>query len=63
MVKSDEIRYNGTRIIDLSKKTLIKLVIGLWQENMQMKQNIDNKNLGLIVRPQQKDISQILKMS
>ena len=63
MVKSDEIRYNGTRIIDLSKKTLIKLVIGLWQENMQMKQHIDNQNLGLIVRPQQKDISQILKMS
>ena len=63
MVKPDEIRYNGTRIIDLSKKTLIKLVIGLWQENMQMKQHIDNQNLGLIVRPQQKDISQILKMS
>lgn len=63
MVKSDEIRYNGIRIIDLSKKTLIKIVIGLWQENMQMKQYIDDKNLSLIVRPQQKDISQILKMS
>jgi len=59
----DEIRYNGIRIIDLSKKTLIKIVIGLWQENIQMKQYIDNKNLSLIVRPQQKDISQILKMS
>ena len=59
----DEIRYNGIRIIDLSKKTLIKIIIGLWQENIQMKQYIDNKNLSLIVRPQQKDISQILKMS
>ena len=59
----DDLRYNGKLIRDLSKKTLIKILTGLWLENTRMKEYIDGRNMSLIVKPNQKEINKILSVS
>ena len=59
----DDLRYNGKLIKDLSKKTLIKILTGLWLENIRMKEYIDGRNMSLIVKPNQKEINKILSVS
>jgi len=58
------LRYNNTRIIDLSKKKLIQLLTAMYYENQEMRKYIlEQQSQGLVIIPKRNEINQILKMS